>query len=113
MPRWLVKMDNEPNLKHPGQPILAENQNHFSMINPDDLKSVDEKGNLIDFKKSDEELIISRYWARKSKQIAILVGISSLTLASILIQETDLLNIIFGNLFQVISDLYSTFLGLF
>ena len=85
--------------------IYATDQNHDSFPDPKNCKPVDEKGNFLESKPVPEHLIISHYWSKQRKKIGILVAISSLILMSILIQETDLFNIFFGNLFNLLWDL--------
>ncbi len=85
----------EANLEHGGEFILGTNQNPYSIISPDHVKGVDEFGNLVKKKLKNDEEIISVYWAKKHKQIALLMIVSAGTLFAVLLQETNLLQYLF------------------
>ena len=92
----------EPMISKESTFIFAENQNFLNPVDPDALMGLDEQGNLKPIEKKKEKLRVAEYWQRKQKRIALLLFVSTAIPLSILIQETDLLNIIFGNLFNLI-----------
>lgn len=96
---------NEPIIEHSGDFVFAKEQNVHNLIEPKDVRGVDELGNFTDLTKPTDKEIIVRFWARKQKKIALLTIVSAGVLVSILIQETNLFNLIFGNLFVFLWDL--------
>lgn len=69
---------------------------------PSTIFALNEEGEFTNKKKPKQERIISQYWGKQHKKIALLILFSAGILCSILLQETDLLNIIFGTISNAI-----------
>ncbi len=96
----------EVTIGHEGKPILGNNQDHYSIIDPDKTKGLDEFGNFTDKKKPTDKEIIVVFWSKRKNTIAILGIVSGIILASILLQETNILNLIFMPLFGLFAQLW-------
>lgn len=75
--------------------IYGVNQNHFEYTNPNFVYPLDEKGFGIKRKLPSVEKIVTHYWAKKQKKIALLGAISCLIPFSILVQTTGIFDTIF------------------
>lgn len=88
--------------------IYGSNQANSSIPSTDNLYSVDKHGNFVEKKLPEGKTIQSVYWAKKRKTIAVMGGLSSFALFSIMLQETAILD----GLFAVIAEGFGFVIGL-
>jgi len=108
------KMNQEPtHPKNDSSLIFAMDQNQSGFIDPKFVKPVDEHGNPLERRLPKEKVVISHYWIKKRKQIAVLGAFSCLAIVSILVQETGIFDTIFNTLSSIIGLGFGYVWGIF
>jgi len=106
-------MNHEPYfIKKQDNFIYGVHQNPDKYPDPECVYSVDEQGYKIDKPVPTQEMIISMYWGRKRKQIALIGMISAFIPFSILTQTTGLFDMIFINVIGLAVFAFETLVGL-
>jgi len=92
---------------------FANMQNQYGFPDPNFVYPVDEAGLKVDRELPSEEKVISNYWVKKRKLIALIGAVSAFVPFSLLVQETG----IFDQMFLFGADLImlgiNYFMGLF
>ena len=84
-------------------------QNIEVLPNPLIVKPVGEKGEFLESKVSQEQ-DLAMYWQSKQKQIALLCMIPAAVLTMILVNESDIFNILFDSVVGFFGSLIGVFL---
>ena len=107
-------MNQEPTYpKNDSSLIFAMDQNQTGFIDPKFVKPVDEQGNPLKRRLPKEKVVISHYWVKKKKLVAVLGVFSCFAIVSILVQETGIFDVIFDTLSDIIGFGFGYFWGIF
>ena len=87
---------------HSGKFIYGINQHPNHIPDADKLCSVNECGDLFPKKMPTDEQLICNFWSKQQNKLALLLIISAGIPFSILVQETDLFDLVFGTIFDLI-----------
>ena len=82
-------------------------------VDPEHTLPIDELGYPVNRKLPKESVVITHYWIKKKKTIALLGTISTLAIVSILVQETGIFDTIFLTITDAIMFGFNYFVGLF
>lgn len=98
-------MREEPKFVVNEEMIFAKNQNQSFIVNPKKVYGLTERGKFIKVPLKKEALIISTFWEKKQKTIALMMLSSALVLFSILLQESNMANLLFNNAWNTLISL--------
>ena len=92
---------------------FAENQNQFGFPDPQFVYPLNELGLKVERELPSEEKVISNYWVKKRKTIALLGAVSAFLPFTLLVQETGIFDQIFEFGAGLIVLAINYFMGLF
>ena len=95
---------NQPRIEgvkdHSGTFIYGRHQHPNHVPSVDEIKSVDEQGNFVNKKKPTDEQIICNFWGKQQKKLGLLLLFSAGIPFSILVQETNIFEMLFEPVFD-------------